>query len=194
MSSLSFNHIGKAFSVKDSIVQVSGLDLVTSGEMITGNNNQMGLVLNLEFEKTGIVMFDENSVMAGDIIKRTSKTLNVEINLSKLGIVLNPLALNLTRYPRVFYSTLLDILEYFGVIRRSVELKAPGIIVRQPVYETVWTGTSSVDATFPIGSGQRELIIGDRQTGKTSLSLNFFLNQSLVEIIVINVYEIYYNG
>lgn len=184
MLSLSYNHVGKIFSVKDAIVQVAGLDHVTAGEMIQDTSGNSGLVLNLEFNSTGIVMFNDNVSMSGDLLKRTFNTLSVSIDFYTLGNVWNSIGNVLSEFPTIGNFSVDAVFCLFGTIIRGVELKAPGIIVRQPVYETVFTGLGSVDSVFPIGSGQRELIIGDRQTGKTTVAFDSFLNQSGLDFYV----------
>lgn len=132
-----FNDSGKIFSVKDAIAQVTGLNSVTSGEMVKDKKGFMGLALNLEARWTGIVMFDDNVVMAGDQLNRTFKTLSVPVNASSMGSVISPLGVMLSKHSFIGNLDIgaADIL--YGNLIRGVELKAPGIIVREPVYETV---------------------------------------------------------
>ena len=181
---LLFKHSGKVFSIKDAIAQVIGLNKVTSGEMVQERGGYMGLVLNLEVTYTGIVMFEDNIVMSGDYLNRTFNTLSIFIDFDIMGSVLTPLGKMLTKTGSFCKFNFKSILNLFGQILRGVELKAPGIIFRQPVYETVLTGVVCIDAVFPIGFGQRELIIGDRQTGKTSIAVDTFLNQANLDCII----------
>lgn len=176
------DHFGLVITSRDGIAKVYGLNLVTSGEMITDCFGNLGLVLNLEYNLTGIVMFTENCLVAGDVIIRLFSTLSTLVNPFVLGNVFNPLGhfLNLPCLLN-FKLPLTHIIEELGAILRRVELKAPGIIVRQPVYETVYTGILGVDGLLPLGQGQRELIIGDRQTGKTAVAIDIILNQSNID-------------
>lgn len=176
-------HSGSVHSIKDTIANVSGLQEVTSGEMVEDAFGTVGLVLNLETDKTGIVMFNDNIIKAGDTLFRLFSTLSILIDplllsnvVDSIGSVLNQTnILNTIETPKIIKET--------GVIRRNVELKAPGIIVRQPVYEPLVTGILGIDSILPLGQGQRELIIGDKQTGKTAIAIDVFLNQSNIDVL-----------
>ena len=162
--------------------------------MVREKGGYLGLVLNLENTSTGIVMFQDNIVMSGDLLTRTHSTLNLSINHSYMGSAFDPVGTPLSFKNSLDSISLSSLLDFFGLIKRPVELKAPGIIMRQPVYETLPTGITAVDAVFPIGLGQRELIIGDRQTGKTSIASDTFLNQSALDFFYVrfgSVYDIF---
>ena len=158
---------------------------MTSGEMVKEKSGSLGLVLNLENTNTGVIMFYDNLIMSGDLLTRTYNTLSIGIDHSNMGSVIDPIGNPLSKRSTFFFYSLSKIFSFFGQIKRSVELKAPGIISRQPVYETLFTGTAPVDTVFPIGLGQRELIIGDRQTGKTTIASDSFLNQSSIDFLLI---------
>ena len=171
------SYSGIVFSMKDSIASVLGLSKVTSGEMVRDINNNIGLVLNLEQSWTGVVMFDDNIVMSGDRLFRLFNVLSISSDPSMLSNVFNPIGDPLSGDHKLNNQYIDNVFEEFGQIIRGVELKAPGIIVRQPVYEPLFTGYIGVDGILPLGQGQRELIIGDRQTGKTAIAVDTILNQ-----------------
>ena len=171
-------NFGLVISSKDSIAQIFGLTSVTSGEMVTNSKGNLGLVLNLGKYLTGIITFRSNAFKVGNIVYRLYKTLSLSINPSNLSNVFNPLGYQLNKKNSLNNISQKNILKYLGNMRRFVEIKAPGIIVRQPVTESLITGTIGIDGLLPLGKGQRELIIGDRQTGKTSLAIDAVLSQS----------------
>jgi F-type H+/Na+-transporting ATPase subunit alpha len=158
---------GTVLSVGDGIARIYGLEGAMSGELIEFPGNLMGLVLNLETDNVGAACFgDVTNVKEGTVVKRTGRILDVGVGEALVGRVVNALG-----HP----------IDGRGPIetphRRRVELKAPGILARQPVKEPLQTGIKAIDAMVPIGRGQRELIIGDRQTGKTAVALDTILNQ-----------------
>jgi len=161
--------IGQVLSVGDGIARVFGLDKVQSGELVEfPKAGVKGMALNLERDNVGIVIFGEDSaIKEGDEVRRLSEIVDAPVGKGLLGRVVDPLG-----NPIDGKGPLTDIAE-----RRRVDVKAPGIIPRKSVHEPVQTGLKIVDSLVPIGRGQRELVIGDRQTGKTALAIDTILNQ-----------------
>ena len=162
--------VGQVLSVGDGVARVYGLDNVQAGEMVEFPGGIRGMALNLETDNVGIVIFGEDrDIKEGDIVKRTGTIVDVPVGKGLLGRVVDPLG---------------NPLDGKGPIesdeRRRVEVKAPSIIPRQSVHEPVQTGLKALDALVPIGRGQRELIIGDRQTGKTAVAIDTIINQKEV--------------
>jgi F-type H+-transporting ATPase subunit alpha len=164
--------IGRVLSVGDGIARVYGLDKVQSGEMVEfPSAGVKGMALNLERDNVGIVIFgDDQAIGEGDEVRRLNEIVDVPVGKGLLGRVVDPLG-----NPIDGKGPLTDVAE-----RRRVDVKAPGIIPRKSVHEPVQTGLKIVDSLVPIGRGQRELIIGDRQTGKTALAIDTILNQRQV--------------
>jgi len=161
------SEIGQVLSVGDGIARVYGLDKVQAGEMVEFPNGTRGMALNLETDNVGVVIFgDDSGIGEGDVVKRTGAIVDVPIGRGLLGRVVDGLG-----NPIDGKGPLTD------VIRSRVEVKAPGIIPRKSVHEPVQTGLKAIDSLVPIGRGQRELIIGDRQTGKTAVAIDTILNQ-----------------
>nr|WP_321395207.1 F0F1 ATP synthase subunit alpha [Emcibacter sp.] len=161
------SEVGKVLSVGDGIARVYGLDNVQAGEMVEFPGNIQGMALNLEADNVGVVIFgDDRDIKEGDTVKRTGNIVDVPVGRGLLGRVVDALG-----NPIDGKGPLTD------VTRTRMEVKAPGIIPRKSVHEPVQTGLKAVDALVPIGRGQRELIIGDRQTGKTAVAIDAFLNQ-----------------
>jgi F-type H+-transporting ATPase subunit alpha len=159
--------VGQVLSVGDGIARIYGLDKVQAGEMVEFPNGAKGMALNLESDNVGVVIFgDDTGVREGDTVKRTGAIVDVPVGKGLLGRVVDALG-----NPIDGRGPLTD------VKRTRVEVKAPGIIPRRSVHEPVQTGLKAIDALVPIGRGQRELIIGDRQTGKTALAIDAFINQ-----------------
>ncbi|MCE2965896.1 MAG: F0F1 ATP synthase subunit alpha [Alphaproteobacteria bacterium] len=161
--------VGSVISVGDGIARVHGLDNVRAGEMIEFASGIKGVALNLEADNVGVVLFGETSqIREGDIVKRSGAILDVPVGRELLGRVVDALG---------------NPIDGKGPLqakeRRRVESKAPGIIDRQSVSEPLQTGIKAIDTLVPIGRGQRELIIGDRQTGKTTVALDAILNQKV---------------
>ncbi len=159
--------VGRVLSVGDGIARVYGLDNVKYNEMVEFPNGVKGMALNLEEDNVGVVLFgDDSGIKEGDIVKRTDKIVSVPVGKALLGRVVNALG---------------EPIDGLGKIKSeqysNSEVKAPGIIERQSVCEPVQTGLKIIDALIPIGRGQRELIIGDRQTGKTSIIVDTIINQ-----------------
>ena len=163
----SVEEIGRVVSVGDGIARVYGLSNVEMGELVIFENDIQGMVLNLEEDHVGIVIFSEDgSVSEGGQVKRANKIVDVPVGKELLGRVVDGL------------GNPIDGLGPIETEKRSrVELKAPGIISRKSVSEPMFTGIKAIDALIPIGRGQRELIIGDRQTGKSAIALDAMLNQ-----------------
>jgi F-type H+-transporting ATPase subunit alpha len=159
--------VGQVLSVGDGIARVYGLDKVQAGEMVEFPNGTRGMALNLETDNVGVVIFgDDSGIGEGDTVKRTGSIVDVPIGRGLLGRVVDGLG-----NPIDGKGPLTD------VTRSRVEVKAPGIIPRKSVHEPVQTGLKAIDSLVPIGRGQRELIIGDRQTGKTAVAIDTILNQ-----------------
>jgi F-type H+/Na+-transporting ATPase subunit alpha len=162
--------VGQVLSVGDGIARIYGLDKVQAGEMVEFPNGVKGMALNLETDNVGVVIFgDDTGIREGDTVKRTGTIVDVPVGKGLLGRVVDALG-----DPIDGKGPLKD------VQRTRVEVKAPGIIPRRSVHEPVQTGLKAIDALVPIGRGQRELIIGDRQTGKTAVAIDTFLNQKAV--------------
>ncbi|NNC37368.1 MAG: F0F1 ATP synthase subunit alpha [Hyphomonadaceae bacterium] len=160
--------IGQVLSVGDGIARIHGLDNVRAGEMVEFPGGIKGMALNLESDNVGVVIFgDDRGISEGDTVKRLGEIVDVPVGKSLLGRVVNALG-----EPIDGKGPLKDVKE-----RRRVDVKAPGIIPRKSVHEPVQTGIKAIDALIPIGRGQRELIIGDRQTGKTAVAVDAILNQ-----------------
>jgi F-type H+-transporting ATPase subunit alpha len=162
--------VGQVLSIGDGIARVYGLDKVQAGEMVEFPNGERGLALNLESDNVGVVVFgDDTGISEGDIVKRTGAIVDVPVGRGLLGRVVDALG-----EPIDGKGPLTD------VTRARVEVKAPGIVPRRSVHEPVQTGLKAIDSLVPIGRGQRELIIGDRQTGKTALAIDAVLNQKQI--------------
>ena len=165
------SEVGKVLSVGDGIARVYGLDNVQAGEMVEFDDGSKGMALNLENDNVGVVIFgDDRKIKEGDIVKRTNAIVDVPVGKELLGRVVDGLG-----NPIDGKGTLSAKVE-----RKRVEVKAPGIIPRQSVSEPMQTGLKSIDTLIPIGRGQRELIIGDRQTGKTAVAIDAIINQKKI--------------
>jgi len=163
--------VGQVLSVGDGIARVYGLDNVQAGEMVEFPSAGLrGMALNLEVDNVGIVIFgDDRAIREGDLVKRTGAIVDVPVGKGLLGRVVDPLGNPIDGKGPIV-----------GAERRRVEVKAPGIIPRRSVHEPVQTGIKAIDALIPVGRGQRELIIGDRQTGKTAIIIDTIINQKKV--------------
>src|ERR1700759_3832172 len=159
--------VGQVLSVGDGIARVYGLDSVKAGEMVEFPGGMKGMALNLESDNVGVVIFGEDrTIKEGDTVKRTETIVDVPVGKELLGRVVDGL------------GNPIDGKGPIATTQRSrVEVKAPGIIPRQSVHEPVQTGLKALDALVPVGRGQRELIIGDRQTGKSAVAIDTFINQ-----------------
>ncbi len=162
--------VGQVLSVGDGIARVYGLDQVQAGEMVEFPGGIRGMALNLETDNVGIVIFgDDRNIKEGDTVKRTGAIVDVPVGRGLLGRVVDGLG-----NPIDGKGPLQD------VERKRVEVKAPGIMPRKSVHEPMQTGLKAIDSLIPVGRGQRELIIGDRQTGKTAIAVDTFINQKSV--------------
>ena len=162
--------IGQVLSVGDGVARVYGLDQVRAGEMVEFPGGIKGMALNLELDNVGVVIFgDDRDIKEGDIVRRTGEIVQVPVGPELLGRVVDGLG---------------NPIDGKGPIKakdsRRVEVKAPGIIPRKSVHEPMQSGVKAIDALVPVGRGQRELIIGDRQTGKTAVAVDTILNQKSV--------------
>ncbi len=166
-SKINIDEIGRVLSVGDGIARIYGLNKIQAGEMVEFGSGVRGMALNLENDNVGVVLFgSDNAINEGDIVKRTGTIVDVPVGKGTLGRVVDALG-----NPIDGKGPLKD------VTRRRAEVKAPGIIARQSVNEPMQTGLKAVDSLVPIGRGQRELIIGDRQTGKTAIAIDAIINQ-----------------
>ena len=162
-----FKEVGHVVSIGDGVAKVYGLDNVKSNEMVEFQDGTKGMALNLEYDSVGVVIFgEETGIKEGDIVKRTNEIIKVPVGKQLLGRVVDALGNPIDGKGEINADA-------FGF----VETKAPGIIDRKSVHEPVQTGIKAIDALIPIGRGQRELIIGDRQTGKTAVAIDTILNQ-----------------
>ena len=164
------SEIGKVLSVGDGIARVYGLDNVQAGEMVEFEDGSKGMALNLENDNVGVVIFgDDRNIKEGDTIKRTNAIVDVPVGKELLGRVVDGLGNPIDGKGAINSK-----------LRKRVEVKAPGIIPRQSVSEPMQTGLKSIDSLIPVGRGQRELIIGDRQTGKTAVAIDAIINQKKI--------------
>ncbi len=164
------SEVGSVLSVGDGIARIHGLDQVQAGEMVEFANGVKGMTLNLETDNVGVVIFGSDSeIKEGDVVKRTGTIVDVPVGKGLLGRVVDALGNPIDGKGPIEAAS-----------RQRVEVKAPGIIPRQSVNEPVQTGLKAIDALVPVGRGQRELIIGDRQTGKTAVAIDTFINQKEV--------------
>ena len=162
--------VGKVLSVGDGVARVYGLDEVQAGELVEFSSGVKGMALNLEEDNVGVVIFgDDDDIKEGDIVKRTESIVSVPVGKELLGRVVNALG---------------EPIDGMGAVKakeyRRSDIKAPGIIARKSVHEPMQTGIKIVDSLIPIGRGQRELIIGDRQTGKTAIIVDTIINQKKI--------------
>jgi len=172
---VSVDEVGVIISVGDGIARVHGLEKVMAGEMLAFPKNIFGIALNLEEEEVGVVLLGESSELKeGDVVKRTNTIMSVPVGEALVGRVVNPLGEPLDGKGPIVSKQ-----------RNPLEKLAPGVLDRQPVREPLQTGIKAIDAMIPIGRGQRELIIGDRQTGKTAVILDTIINQKGGDVICI---------
>ena len=169
--------IGSVLQVGDGIAKIYGLEQAMTGELLDFSNGLYGIVLNLEENNVGVVILgDDQKIKEGDKVKRTGRIAEIQVGEALIGRVINPLG---------------EPLDGKGAIvskhRRKIEVTAPGIVERQSVKEPMQTGIKAIDAMIPIGRGQRELIIGDRQTGKTAIAVDTILNQKGQNMVCIYV-------
>jgi F-type H+-transporting ATPase subunit alpha len=164
------SEVGQVLSVGDGVARVYGLDSVEAGEMVEFPGGIRGMALNLESDNVGVVIFgDDSGIKEGDVVKRTNAIVEVPVGKGLLGRVVDALGNPIDGKGPIESSE-----------RRRVDVKAPGIIPRRSVHEPMQTGLKAIDSLVPVGRGQRELIIGDRQTGKTAVALDAILNQRTI--------------
>jgi F-type H+-transporting ATPase subunit alpha len=172
---VSVDEVGAIISVGDGIARVHGLEKVMAGEMLSFPHNIFGIALNLEEEEVGVVLLGESSELKeGDVVKRTNTIMSVPVGEALVGRVVSPIGEPLDGKGPIVSKQ-----------RNPLERLAPGVLDRQPVREPLQTGIKAIDAMIPIGRGQRELIIGDRQTGKTAVILDTIINQKGGDVICI---------
>ena len=165
------SEVGEVLSVGDGIARVYGLDNVQAGEMVEFPGGIKGMALNLESDNVGCVIFgNDSTIKEGDTVKRTNAIVDVPVGKALLGRVVDPLGNPIDGKGEIKGAA----------ERRRVDVKAPGIIPRKSVHEPVQTGLKAIDTLIPIGRGQRELIIGDRQTGKTAVAIDAIINQKAI--------------
>jgi F-type H+-transporting ATPase subunit alpha len=175
--SATLTEVGTVLSVSDGIARVHGLDNVMSLEMLSLPHDVVGLALNLESDNVGAVLFgDWEEISEGDIVKRTGELLDVPVGEELLGRIVDPLGRPLDGRGEIKTKS-----------TRPAEFKAPGVVQRQPVKEPLQTGLKAIDSMIPIGRGQRELIIGDRQTGKTTIALDTIINNRDTGVVSVYV-------
>jgi F-type H+/Na+-transporting ATPase subunit alpha len=171
------SEVGTVLSIADGISRVHGLDNAMSLELLELPHGVTGLALNLESDNVGVVLFGEwDKIEEGDTVKRTGRLLEIPVGEGLLGRIVDPLGNPLDGKGEVHTDEV-----------RPAEFKAPGVVARQPVTEPVQTGIKAIDAMIPIGRGQRELIIGDRQTGKTTVAIDTIINNRDKDLICIYV-------
>src|SRR4051794_33520732 len=169
--------VGTVLSIGDGIARVYGLENAMSMEMLELPNDVTGLALNLEADNVGAVLFGEwDKIEEGDNVKRTGRLLEIPVGDALLGRIVTPLGQPLDGKGAIDTSEM-----------RPAEFKAPGVVQRQPVKEPMQTGIKAIDSMIPIGRGQRELIIGDRQTGKTTIAIDTIINNRNSGVISVYV-------
>src|SRR6478672_5378777 len=174
-ASAELTEVGTVLSVADGIARVHGLENCMSFEMLELPHGVTGLALNLESDNVGAVLFGEwERVVEGDTVRRTGRLLDIPVGEGLLGRIVDPLGRPLDGKGDVNET-------------RPAEFKAPGVVQRQPVKEPMQTGLKAIDAMIPIGRGQRELIIGDRQTGKTAIAVDTIINNKDTGIVSVYV-------
>ncbi len=165
------SEVGQVLSVGDGIARIYGLDNVQAGEMVEFSDGSKGMALNLESDNVGVVIFgDDRAIKEGDTVKRTGAIVDVPVGKELLGRVVDALGNPIDGKGSLDKS----------LKRNRVEVKAPGIIPRKSVSEPMQTGLKAIDSLIPVGRGQRELIIGDRQTGKTAVAIDTIINQKKI--------------
>src|SRR5437588_12515183 len=174
---LEVSEVGTVIEVGDGIARIYGLKDAMAGELLEFENGAMGQVFNLEEDSIGSVVFgDYLSIKEGNTVKSTGRLLEVPVGDAVIGRVVNPLGEPLDGGPAITSTE-----------TRKMDIVAPGIAERQPVHEPLQTGIKAIDSMIPIGRGQRELIIGDRKTGKTAIAIDAIINQREEEVICVYV-------
>ncbi|HOR29203.1 MAG TPA: F0F1 ATP synthase subunit alpha, partial [Candidatus Sumerlaeota bacterium] len=170
-------NVGTILKVGDAIATVYGLHDAMAGELLEFPGGVMGMVLNLEESSVGVALFDPGiGIKEGDTVKRTGRITSVPVGDAMIGRVVNPIGQPIDDKGPIPTDSY-----------RALEVIAPGVVERQPVKQPLMTGLKAIDAMIPIGRGQRELIIGDRQTGKTSIAVDAIINQQGKDVICIYV-------
>jgi F-type H+-transporting ATPase subunit alpha len=176
-ASATLTEVGTVLSVGDGISRIHGLENAMSFEMLELPHDVVGLALNLESDNVGAVLFGEwEKIVEGDIVKRTGQLLEIPVGDELRGRIVSPLGRPIDGRGEVATTQ-----------TRPAEFKAPGVVQRQPVLEPMQTGLKAIDSMIPIGRGQRELIIGDRQTGKTAIALDTIINNRDTGVVCIYV-------
>src|SRR6187399_835848 len=176
-ASADLTEVGTVLSVADGIARIHGLDNCMSLEMLELPHGVTGLALNLESDNVGAVLFgDWEQVVEGDTVKRTGRLLEIPVGEALLGRIVSPLGQPLDGKGDINTTE-----------TRPAEFKAPGVVQRQPVEEPMQTGIKAIDSMIPIGRGQRELIIGDRQTGKTAIAIDTIINNKDTGVVSVYV-------
>src|SRR6187431_1140532 len=171
------SEVGTVLSIADGIARIHGLDNCMSLEMLELPHGVTGLALNLESDNVGAVLFGEwEHISEGDTVKRTGALLDIPVGDELLGRIVDPLGRPLDGKGQINVSQ-----------TRPAEFKAPGVVQRQPVKQPMQTGLKAIDAMIPIGRGQRELIIGDRQTGKTAIAIDTIINNKDTGVVSVYV-------
>lgn len=175
--SVSVSNVGTVLQLGDGIARIYGLDKVMAGELVLFEDGTEGLALNLEDDNVGVVLMGDGiGIQEGSTVKATGRIASVPVGEAMLGRVVNPLGLPLDGKGDIACTE-----------SRLIESMAPGIIQRKSVHEPMQTGITAIDAMIPIGRGQRELIIGDRQTGKTAIAIDTILNQKGEDVVCVYV-------
>ena len=175
--SVSVSNVGTVLQVGDGIARIYGLDKVMAGELVVFEDGTEGLALNLEDDNVGVVLMGEGyGIQEGSTVKATGKIASVNVGEAMLGRVVNPLGVAIDGKGDIATTA-----------TRLIENPAPGIIQRKSVHEPMQTGITAIDAMIPIGRGQRELIIGDRQTGKTAIAIDTIINQKSEDVVCVYV-------
>ena len=163
-----FEEVGTVLTIGDGVARIYGLTNVTENELIEFGNGVMAVAMNLEEDNVGAVLLGPSEgIKEGMSVKRTNRIASILVNENMLGRVINPLGVPIDGGPAIEGEKFM----------MPLDRKAPGVIYRQPVNEALQTGLKAVDSMIPIGRGQRELIIGDRQTGKTAIAIDTIINQ-----------------
>ncbi len=166
--SVKLEEVGTVLQISDGVARIFGLTNAESGELLEFDSGVMGVVMNLEVDNVGAVLLGPtDEVKEGMSVKRTGRIVSIPVSEKMLGRVVNPLGVPIDGLGEIAGEK----------VEMPLDRKAPGVVFRQPVNEPLQTGIKAIDAMIPIGRGQRELIIGDRQTGKTAIAIDTIINQ-----------------
>ena len=181
-SNAEFEEVGKVLSISDGVARLYGLNNVTENELVEFDNGTKAIAMNLEEDNVGVVLFGSSEgIKEGDIARRTGRIASIEVSEDMVGRVINTLGEPIDGGAAIGGEK----------FEMPLDRKAPGVIYRQPVNEPLQTGLKAIDSMVPIGRGQRELIIGDRQTGKSAIAIDTILNQRDNYLKGVPVYCIY---